>query len=137
MRMSQFFSEFILDHADIQKIEDLPDQHSVVIHMGFSNWMQQSYKAGQPEFVEGLLVLSGVEDFLSDPGLNTLVFGQHADGEVMSYGHVPVRDKPGLEAGEIVIEWWDHNTHIAIVVILSFLARDVQWIPHDSSPTSN
>jgi hypothetical protein len=135
MRVSQYFAEHKLMHADVQKIEDLPDQYSLVIHMGLSNWMQQSYEDGQPEFVEGTLVLSGLEDFLSDPPLDTLVFGEHADGEVISYGHVPARDRAGLEAGEIVMEWWNHVTHTGSVVILSFLAKDVEWIPHDNTPT--
>lgn len=110
MRVSQYFADYNLMHADVQKIEDLPDQHSVIIHMEIANWMQHSYADGQPEFLEGTLVLSGVEDFLSDPPLDTLVFGEHADGEIISYGYVPQRDRAGLEAGEIVMNWFDSKT---------------------------
>jgi hypothetical protein len=136
MRVSQFFADYELMHANVPKIEDLSDQHSVVIHMEIANWMQQSYKDGQPEFVEGTLVLSGIEDFLSDPPLNTLVFGEDADGEVISYGYVPERDKAGLEAGEIVMNWFDYKMRINTIVIISFLAKDAEWIPRDNTSTS-
>ena len=136
MRVSQYFADYNLMHTDVQKIEDLPDHQSLVIHIGLASSMQKSYRVGQPDFIDGVLVLSGVEDFLSDPPLDTLVFGEHADGEIISYGYVPERDRAGLEAGEIVMNWFDYKTRVKTVVILSFLAKDAEWTPRDNTPSA-
>ena len=129
MKVSEFFKLYILDHTSIDEIQYLSSEGLLLIHIQLVNWMQTFYEDGQLEFVNGKLVVSGVGSFTVDPLLNTLKFGEHADGEVISYGYVPERNQLDLEAGEIIMNWFDYQTRINTVVILGFLAKDVEWLP--------
>jgi hypothetical protein len=129
MEISKFFETFTLHDRVVNKVTSFPEEKRLKLEIELCNYDQRGFREGDPEMVSGSLVFSGVEEFKADPSIDDMQWGNEFDGEISTYGHVPERDKNGLQASEFVLYCDNYKTHNHTILILSFLASSAEWRP--------
>ena len=102
----------------------------LVIQIELSNWMQAWFMDGDQEQIPGRLIFSGVRQVESNLDLKTFAESrEYLSGRVLDADYVPDNDRDELEAGKITVSWFDHRSQTEKIMIIEFLAANVEWNP--------
>ena len=101
-----------------------------MIQITLSNWMQTWFVDGDQEQIPGKLIFSGVRQVQSNLDLKTFSESrEYLSGKVLDAGFVPDDGRDNLEAGKIIMSWFDHRSRTEEIMMLDFLAMDAEWKP--------
>ena len=132
MKVAQFLETYYLHDSVVDWLRYDAAEGQLVIQIIFSNWMQDWFEEGGVEQIPGKLIFSGVKNLESNPNLEQFYHSNdNYSGRILDANHISDRDRDGLDAVKIVIEYYyfNYQTRTEDILVMEFLALNVEWLP--------
>lgn len=126
MRLSEFFEHYNLHDSVAEALRFVPAEQLLTMNLELCNFMQQSFREGDPEIIGGQLTFRGVDKVEAVPDLS--LFSMETDAQILEAGPISTGTAVPIKV-RMVLESADYKNKRSQWFALEFPTSDVEWKP--------